>query len=618
MKCNSCGKRVKKSAPVCPQCGKALAPEAMNSQELMDVMGELHNELDRIGEMREKTKNRNRRVLVTILVIIACIAAGWGAMYYFRGEPKDVQQVASEEQVVASSGVPGEMVKKFMGKNFVNVSIADENAAQTALESVKSQLGLTGNNIAFRLESKFVVGNDTYYRFAQTCGGLDVYGGEAIVLASGDGTPLALHANLTETDGLSLDAAIAAGNAANAINEYVNKMVPEYRVNEGIEITPAEKIICNYEGTTYLAYTANVSGYNEKGEYVGYDVFVDADNGSGIFVSDTASYENETKSSVAAVETEVSAPEEKQEYLSAKAANYGIYTVNDKFNWNVSDKTASMEEILPEDIESGNVTPYVAGAKTAIDRAYSYFANEHGWFGLDGKSGPFRVLLNANEYVKDRLPPEKALYSNDMIMFIEPDMASGAVDKDIAMHEYTHGVMAHVAGLSGTTAKNENAAIAESLADIFGELAEGAAPDWVHGDRDFTQVQAGYYYEVSGGVNIAEVLDCYRFSTVLSRAAYRMYADGIGTKKLGELFFRSLLTMTKYDDFKDFGTIMELNAKVMKDNGTLSEAQFAIVTTALDNTAIRGEKLYQTQVEEIPDSEMLEENEIDPNEKVIE
>ena len=96
-----------------------------------------------------------------------------------------------------------------------------------------------------------------------------------------------------------------------------------------------------------------------------------------------------------------------------------------------------------------------------------------------------------------------------------------------------------------------------------------------------------------------------------------MFAEGVGTKKLGELYFRSLLMMTRYDSFRDFGTIVEMNANLMKQNGTLSDAQFDIVTTALTNAGIRGEKLYQSEVAEIEDGEILDEDEEDPNEKVI-
>lgn len=585
MKCTDCGKRVKKTETVCPHCGKTLAVEAMDTQELIDVMGEIHDEFSRIGEMREKVQDRRRRMRIAAIVtaiILACVGAGWGTMYYIKGVQEKAQQVAQEEMLATPSAVSGETIKTFLGKNFVDVSVVDENSAKTALESVKSQLGIVDTSVSFRLDRATTIGSDTYYRFVQVWQGVDVYGGEAILLADASGTPIALNARLIETDGLEVSANLDKGKAGNAISEYVNKMIETYRVEEGVQISQIQKTVCNYEGKTYLAYTANISGYNVKGEFVGYDVFVDADNGAGICVFDTASFENSSGT-------------------PAKPKIYGIYTVNEKFNWNLSDKTGMIEEIPIADIESGNATPYISGAKAAVDGAYNYFVREHGWVGLDGKTGEFSVYLNANEYVKDNLPPENALYHNGVLMLIEPDMATGTVDANVVAHEYAHGVMQHIAGLAGTNAKTENAAIAEALADIFGELAEGTSPDWIHKERRFLDVQAGYHYETGEGISIVSVEDCYRYSTILSRAAYKMYAEGIGTKKLGELLFRSVMMMTGYDGFADFGTIVELNAKVMMDNGTLSDVQFGIVTTALTNSGMRGERLYQTEIAELSD-----------------
>jgi len=616
MKCMECGKKVQKDDSVCPHCGKALAPEAMDTQELMDTMGEIHNELDKIGEMRERRKTNKRNTLIVLLVIVLCLAAGFGTMYYFKSKG-ETEPVNSEAQPAVSSAVAGETVKKFMGENFVNVDITDENSAQTAIETVQTQLGIASDNLSFRLIRKTQISGDTYYRFAQMYNGIDVYGGEAILLVSADGKPMALHANLIETTGLDTVASLEPAKASNAINEYVNKMVEEYRVKDGIQISEPTKVVCNFEGKTYLAYTSNVSGYNGKGVYVGYDVFVDADNGAGIFVFNTASFENGDAAEDAENTENTEEAAEEESVPVSDATGYTIFSVNDKFGWNVTDKAGATEELPLADIEAGNATKYVSGIKSSIDHAYNYFDKTFGWTGLDGKDGAFSVYLSANDYVKDTIPPEQALYHNDILMFIEQNMAESKPDENVVVHEYAHGVMHHIAGLAGTDAKHENAAIAEALADVFAEFAEGDAPDWKHKDRNFSEVQAGYFYEAGDGVEILTMLDSYRYSTVISRATYKMFAEGIGTKKLGELYFRSLLMMTRYDTFRDFGAIVEMNANLMKQTGTLSDTQFEIVTTALTNAGIRGEKLYQSEVAEIEDGEILDEDEEDPNEKVI-
>lgn len=621
MECKFCGKQYNETEATCPHCGKT-AEAAVSTEELMDAMPELHNELDRISEMRDKAEHRKRRRVIAaavFLVILACIGAGWGAMYYFNLQASLAEET-SLERVPVTSGVPGEAVEKFFGENFTDLLITDENSAQTAIESVKADFGITSTDVSFRLEHKVTVGGDTYYRFAQVCGGLDVYGGEVIVAATGDGTPIALHGVCIETDGLDFSAGIEAGKASNVISEYVNKLVESYRVNEGAYITDPEKIICNFEGKTYLAYMANVSGYNEKGEYVAYDVFVDADAGSGIFLSDTASYENEE---IAAAETPVAEPIEPVVAEVPQDAYFSIHTVNDKFNWNDKTKTSALDEISMEDIRSGVVSAFVAGTTTAVDKAYTYFDKKFNWQGLDGKNGAFRVYLNANEYVADRLPPEKAIYSDEVLMFIQEDLTVNEVNGNIVTHEYAHGVMHHIAGLKGTTAKNENAAMAEGFADVFAELAEGNAPDWMHGERNLSELQTGYLTTLPATVLISEIEDCYRYSTIVSHAAYQMHANGVSTDALSELYFRTLCLMTKHSDFSHWRSVTEFSAKKMVDAGTLSEEQFAQVVSALDKTGIEGRRLYQKPVEalaeeEINEEEMLDESEVDPNEKVIE
>ncbi len=624
MECKFCGQQYEEKEIVCPACGKAPDAEA-TVEEIMDAMPQMHNEMDRIQEVREKAENRKKRTIIGVIVIavlFACLAAGWGALYYVQNQRAEQEAALRENPPI--SGVPGEAVTKMFGENFVDVLITDEASAQTALEQVKSQFGIVQEDVSFRLIRQIKVAGDTYYRFVQTCGGLDVYGGEIVIAAAGDGTPLALFGTCIGTDGLDLSANIKPGKASNAISRYVDKMIEEYCVTEGINVTQPQKTICNFEGKTYLAYMANISGYNAKGTYVAFDVFVDADAGTGIFLQDTCSYEKTEEATEGVLPINVQ-PEQEGEVspVLSEGDTYTIYTVNDKFNWNDQTRPSALDAIPMEEIEAGNASAFVAGTKTAVDQAYYYFKDNFGFEGLDGSGGAFRVYLNANEYVEDRLPPEKALYQDDILMFIQKDLTTNSVDKNVVMHEYAHGVMWHIAELSGTMAKNENAIIAEGLADIFGELAEGTAPDWVHADRTFLEEKTGYFTKLSGAVQATQVADCYRYSMILSHAAYRMYADGIGTKKLGQLYFRTLCLLTKNSGFSDFCSALELSAKRMTDTGVLSNTQYSIVKNALLDTQISFEHFVpvveQKGIEDTAlEDEMLTEAQEDPNEKIIE
>lgn len=618
MKCDVCGKKYTDQDFVCPNCGANLLEEEPDNSSIIDSMFEMHNELNLIQEQRElraKRKKLRFRISMVALTVVFCLAAGFGAMYYFKHYGKPAQDVNAETNLIKPTGVPGNTVKKFLGEGFTSVQIVDEASALAAVESALPEFGNAPENLSYKLESHIKVNGDSYYRFQQMIDEIPVVGGEMIVFSDGGGKPLALNGRFVETVGLDFTPKIESAKAANSINAYINKLSREHRITEGANVTPASLVICNHDENTYLAYTANASGYSEKGTFVAYDVFVDADTGAGIFISHTASFENEDGAD--APVSEKPSEETENEPLIKEGA-IALYMVNDKFDWNNPEKPSSIEQI---DV-SGEVSEYVANANAVLNKAHIYFATKFDWRGLDGKDTPTKVYLNANAYVPDNLPLECAQYANNALMFIQNPENGTLLSENVAVHEYAHGVMDHVAHLSGTDAANENAILSESLADIFAELAEGDKPDWVHGVRNFVSPDAGYQKILPEQMQIAKMEDCYFYGTILSHAAYEMYANGIGTEKLGELHFRTLCLLNEGSGFSDYRSAMELSAYRMFKAGTFSKAQLTIVIDALDRANVTGPRLYQEEIpvmaDEIDESEMLADDEEDPNEIVIE
>lgn len=617
MKCDVCGKKYTEQDFVCPHCGANLLEEDPENNSFIDSMPEIHNELNLIQEQRElraKRKKLRFRISMVVLTVIFCLAAGFGAMHFFKNYGKLDKDAASETNLIKPTGVPGNVVKKFLGEGFTGVQIVDEASALSAVESALPEFGNAPENLSYRLENHITVNGDSYYRFQQTVGDVPVVGGEMIVFSDGAGRPLALNGRFVETSGLDLTPKIESAKAANSINAYINNLSRENRIVEGANVTLPSLAICNYDGNTYLAYTANASGYSEQGPFVAYDVFVDADTGAGIFISHTASFENEDGASApdaAEDEAEPKAPIIKEGAVS-------FYMVNDKFGWNDPEKPSSVEQI---DV-SGDISEYVANANAVLNKAHNYFATKFDWRGLDGKETTTKVYLNTNAYVPDHLPLEFAQYANDVLMFVQNPENGMLLNENVAVHEYAHGVMRHIAHLSGTNAANENAILAESLADVFAELAEGDKPDWVHGVRNLMSPDAGYHKTLPAQINLTKTEECYFYSTILSHAAYEMYANGIGTEKLGQLHFRTLCLLNSDSGFSDYRSAMELSAYRMHKAGTLSDTQLSIVIDALDRASVTGPRLYQAEIpamaDEISEEEMLAEDEEDPNEIVIE
>ena len=235
-----------------------------------------------------------------------------------------------------------------------------------------------------------------------------------------------------------------------------------------------------------------------------------------------------------------------------------------------------------------------------------YFEDRFSWRGLDGAGSEFKVYINPNEYVEDKLPPDKALYSNGVMMFVEEDMISGVLDINTASHEYAHGVIEYISRPDGTRALTEGSAIAEGIADVFGELVEGyyrddKTPDWLHGERNMAELQMGYLSSVPEEVSINDLRDCYNNSTIVSHAYYRMWANGVHINKLDELLLRTVALMTSKTDFSEWRSITEYNAYTMMRAGKISSEEFAAIVTALENTQITSKKLYDYVVSIEPD-----------------
>ena len=599
MNCKFCGAPLEAGEQQCPACNKAQAP---TTAELMDNMPALHDELSRIGELRRKAEKRPRRIVLAVVLVLLCLVVAAVGIFYFHGIDARRQSAAVATQATPSA-VAGQVRQQVLSGDAISVLVYDADTAKDAILSVYDQLGVTDDATDFLLSSMHAFGDDTYYRFFQTWNNLPVYGGEVIVSASKDGRVYGLNAKIVETTGLDKAAALNEGAASNAISAYVNKLSATYRLVDGIRMTDIQKVVCNFDGYTHLAYMKNLSGYNEKGEYTAYDVLVDADSGYGIFVRHTASFENETATAEAttteASATETPATEQSQEttaiptakLFSANNAQMTMYAVSDKFNWNDPAMPGALELLDKTEVDAGNASGYLISAKQAVDKAYAYFADRLDYRGLDGWNGAFSVLINANEYLADRLPPERALYHDGVMVFFQEDMIAGMLSPDVAAHEYSHGVLASVAAFDGTEAATENAAVAEGLADAFGELSElyftGSA-DWLHAERNIGAPDRGFLAKLPDEVEILDVAGCYYYSTVLSHAVHNMWAGGVPEEALSQLLMRSVYFMTNGADFAQWRTAMELAARTMTANGLLTAEQGQAVLAALEQSGIRG------------------------------
>ncbi len=593
MECRFCGKKIKKDSNVCDYCGKEVT-EGLGTDELIDAMPELHDEFDNISKMqakdkkkkarkenREKNKGKRWRVAIAISLVVVIVAGVVVGMLYLKGKNAEPEEVAP-----TTSAIDGGVVTTFRDGSFTDILITDEITAKEALKAGQETLGFIDAEEEYELDKKIEFGDMAYYRFRQMYQGIPVYGGEIVIAARKSGEAVAFNGSYVTTKGLTAKQTINKATAGNAIVGYVNKMPDDYAVVQGVNMTDVQKVVVNTDEKTYLAYMANVSGYNRLDEYNAFDVFVDAVGGNGIGAIATSSFENKTsvkttvkanaKTDVKTTVEEVTDETIQEESQAGLEENY-IYelaTVNDKFKWNDESNTTAEEKLLIADIEAGNTSPYITSVKTAVDRAYYFFDGTYGYKGLDGQGGKFKVYVNSNEYISDKIPTGSALYNNGKLMFFREDLTQGEIDYNSVVHEYAHGVMQHIAGLSGTKELNENAAIAEGLADVFAELAEikqNGSADWMHGERNLRSPGDGYYTYASDDIVISDIKDCYAYSTIVSHMASYMY-DGIqNADVLCEYWFNVLNLTTKHTNFQELNSIMQVVAESMYGAGRLDE-----------------------------------------------
>jgi len=577
MKCRFCGKRIKKNSNVCSKCGKEVT-EGLDTNELIDALPELHDEFDNISKMQAKEKKKKekrekraqhkvRRIVISVIVVLAILGGVFAGMAYLKH--KEQKEKELQEQVIVSSAIDSLVQKTFIAGGFTDKIVSDAASAKEVIQEQSSTFSFVNADSEFELAKELKIGTSTVYRFSQKYKGIPVYGGEMVLMTDHTGKVIGLNGVYVPTDGLATSYSLGKGTASAAITEYVNSL-EDFAVVEGINITEVKKAVCNTNNKAYIAYTANVSGYNSSSEYIAYDVFVDGLNGEGICVSVTSSFENGTTAT--------------QDNISDSYI-YKMATASDKFNWNDDTMELSKEPININDVTSGNSSAYVASVKTSVDSAYNYFNNAFGYKGISGNGDSFMVYINSNEYVEEDLPTERAMYTNGKLMFFKEDLTNGDIDYNTVVHEYAHGVMHNIVGFSGTMEFSENSAIAEGLADVFAELAEamatGSLPDWVHKERILYEPTDGYQTAIPVNVTINTVSDCYSYSTIVSHLASQISQIVPNISVQNELWFKTMCFMTKNSDFSELSSILNVVALNMYEEYKLTDAQYQQVAECI-------------------------------------
>ncbi len=179
--------------------------------------------------------------------------------------------------------------------------------------------------------------------------------------------------------------------------------------------------------------------------------------------------------------------EREGEYYLLDASSMGIQGITDPLEADhpngviriLDARNAPEDQFDPVHIGSGSAEGGWLGegvsAAYNLFASYDYYRKEHGHDSLDGNKRSIVAIVRLGENLAN------AAYIHEYGAMIFGDADNFSSSLDVVGHEYTHGVTSSTSGL---LYMNQSGALAEALADVFGEAIERAVTgsnDWILG-----------------------------------------------------------------------------------------------------------------------------------------
>ncbi len=552
--CGICGQRVEKKTGLCPQCDQAIL-------------------------MKKKNRKKSVRAVIAVLCCISIIAVGiFGALRFFN-----------KNTVSYSYGEYNSLME-----GFTDVLVTDEKSAIEAVGSVSACLGIDNATEELKVSNVQTVKDDRFYRIQQYYNEIPVYGRSIVVSADKNGYALSLTSNYKQTSkDIDLEPKASQTEIAKSITEYFN--IDNVSIQN---VSEDNLVIYNLNGEDVLAYYLTINGLGK--------VIVNADSAEVIHYSQILND----------ITAEVKSKDGKVTSIGWQNDDGSYHLYNDEHKIAVFD---------------------VKGINTVIDDKGSVHTNfkEYGIDTLYSKNNKFDkdaiILLNdvidiSNYYknlgyggfeqvhiaINDSYDDGKnarggggefdGIDSAILLMGKDFDFAN----KDVVAHEYTHAVSGMLVGWSRDFM--ENSALNEAYSDIFGSLYENNQnPDWkmVHLSeviRDLTDPSKTNSFDSVSDIDTSDDYNIYTLSTIVSHSAYLMWngIDGsdnrkIDTATLSEIWYRSMLLLQSNADFSQCRNAVELSARTMLKNETITEEQYRTVVTAFERVGIENATFTYTE-----------------------
>ena len=244
--------------------------------------------------------------------------------------------------------------------------------------------------------------------------------------------------------------------------------------------------------------------------------------------------------------------------------------------------------------------PAAVSAMYNAQQSFDYFFDSHSRNSFDGQGARLEAIVNVTY---DGEPLENAYWYNGTMYYGTGGGSEGwnnvAISKDIAAHEYSHGVVVHSANL---VYQNQSGALNESFADFFGAMVD--REDWYLGEdlyssgdymrsmsnpeskgdpshmTDFQNLPITYDH---GGVHTNSGIPNKALYLIAEGLTAEGLGQSIGKEKTENLAYATLLKLSPNSEFIDSANTMILEAENIFGRNS---QEYTAVTTAWDAVGV--------------------------------
>lgn len=669
MFCPNCGKQNLENSEFCFSCGfrlkqsdvvqeSAQSTQSIQQEVVQEPIQQLEQSTQQFQQpiqqftqqpvVEKKERKKSNKFIFIVFALIVIVAIVFVVKFLFKKDKKNNYSGNSSSDVVSVVKADNGIVK-FIDGTFTDVVVKSESDAYEALSSLKDELKFNNVKEEFDIVSTESSENITYYKFQQVYKDIEVYANNLIISVDKSGKVLNMSGYYLPN--ISVDV-----NAKKS-KEEIEEIAKAY-LGENANILESELSILADDSNQRLIYI--VSGYSDTSAL---EMFIDANDGEVVSSASLFDYSSTYSYTGTGMnnETYTINLEEYFDLAGGAKYRYNFYDLERKIiitdcsftGPNIALVTSlffSAFSPIVVDINDGKIDmtweneTFIQSAITAManyETIYDYYKNVLERNSYDNKGSKIIINLNVAASTLSNKDLNNAAWNRltNQMYIGNYKGKSFAASLDVLAHEFTHGVVNHIAGFASSPKEEdknkafETGTLNEGIADIMGHLIEGE--NWTINEEievlrnainpnslKHPSVKGGKYYYPDSYIeeygSLENYLSAKNFETaydndnggehhnsnVVSHAAYLMYNNGAFTSKeeMAKVWYNSLFLMSSYSNFEDCALAVLATA----ENLGLSDESIAIIENAFIETNMLEDKGIELSGEVTSGEETLE------------